>query len=273
MPIVYYLDYPCEVKEEVPPGRMLRLLYARDCSNAALNRARRSNPNVAPEDVVVSLTGNRNGVRRELMQTTADNVQRQVEPLEALAHKCKGCPAGVDGSSFGCRGKIEYPISMRAETLLMSRVHASGGDPSAHMLVNFCESNGITGNRAREMRQQKGTYFESHRTLTRRLPDGRKLNSNQVFELFLQPIGAIRPGHARFLLGMFELLDTGLPLDRPRDSLPHQFVIEREDAGMPVSRTGLRLFEQPADASTRQLIRYLSALLLAAEFGKDLWIK
>jgi hypothetical protein len=273
MAIVYYLDYPCPVKEEVAPGRMLRLLYAHERANAALNRARRDQPDISPEHALVTLSIKRGDNKRGLETTTVANVQRQFQQLEDLSHHCRGCRASVDGRTFGCRGRIEFPVSLRTETLLMSRIHAGGGDPTAGMLANYFENNGITGNRAAEMRKHSGVFFENRKALTRRLPDGRKISANQVFELFLQPPGPISSRHARFLLGMFDLLDADLPLDRPLDSLRNLFVVEHEDAGIVVSRVGLKLFEGHSERSTHQLENYLGALLLASELGHELWIK
>jgi len=272
MAIVYYLDFPCAVKEQVPPGRMLRLLYARERSNESLNRARRDHPDAKPHEVQVMLSIRQDG-RKSLTSATVESIERQFSELERLADHCKGCRGSVNGRAFGCRGRIDYPISLRAETLLMSRIHATGGDPTAGMLANYFENNGITGNRVREMRKLPGVFFESSKALTRRLPDGRKLSANQVFELFLEPDRAISSRHARFLLGMFDLLDADLPLEHSLESLPHLFVVEHADAGMTVSRVGLRLFESQQDRATRQLENFLGALLMASELGHDLWIK
>ncbi|MCB9895492.1 MAG: hypothetical protein H6839_13675 [Planctomycetes bacterium] len=273
MSIVYYLDFPCEVKEQVKPGRMLRLLYARERANEAVNRARKADPDVKPEKVKVDLTIKGEDRTGQLKVTNAAEIQKQYAELDVLAPVCKDCRARIEPQSFGCRGRIDFPISLKAEALLMGRVHASHGDPTGSMLCNYFESNGITGNRTAEMRKLKDVFFEGTLPLVRRLDDGRRISSNQVFELFFLT-DKVSAKHARFLLGMFDLYEPNLPLDRGLHSLPNLFVIEREEAGMPVSRVGLRLqASKEDDRSTRQLQNFFGALLFATEYNCDLWVK
>ena len=155
----------------------------------------------------------------------------------------------------------------------MARVRDSHGDPTASMLCNYFESNGITGNRTAEMRKLPDVWFEGDKPLVRRLDDGRRISSNQVFELFFLT-GQVSSKHARFLLGMFDLYLGNLPLEKALHSLPNLFVIEREESGMPVSRVGLSLKENPDDdRSTRQIQNFLGGLLFASEYNCDLWVK
>lgn len=273
MSIVYYLDFPCPVKEQVKPGRMLRLLYARERANEAINRARKSDPDISPEKVRVELTIKAEDRTGQLKVSNAAEIQRQYAELESLAHHCKDCRARIEPQSFGCRGRIDFPFSMKSEALLMGRVRASHGDPTAGMLCNYFESNGITGNRTAEMRKLPGVFFEGDKPLVRRLEDGRRISSNQIFELFFLTDN-ITSKHARFLLGMFDLYERELPLDRPLGSLPNLFVIEREELGTPVSRVGLRLTtEKGEDRCTRQLQNFLGGLLFGTEYDCDVWVK
>lgn len=272
MSIIYYLDFPCAVKDNVRPGRMLRLLYGRERANEALNRARKEAPDARPEDIRVELSLKDSDGNVNLVTTTAADIQRQYGELERHSHHCIECRARVESHAFGCRGRIDFPFSLKAETMLMQRVRASDGDPTAGMLANYFENNGITGNRAADMRNLPGVFFESGMPLVRRLGDNRRVSSNQVFELFFQT-GHVTPRHARFLLGMFDLLEPNLPIDRPLNSLPNLFVVEKEEAGMVVQRIGLKVKSGEPDPCTRQLENFLGGLLLASELGHDLWVK
>jgi hypothetical protein len=273
MSIVYYLDFPCEVKEQVRPGRMLRLLYARERANEALNKARKKNPEAKPEDVRVDLTVKDKKRMGTLVSASVAEIQTQYAELDALAHHCKECRARIEPQSFGCRGRIDFPFSRKAEALLMARIRDSGGDPTAGMLANYFENNGITGNQPAEMRKLPGVWFDHDKPLVRKLADGRRISSNQVFELFFLTEN-IGHKHARFLLGMFDLLKQDLPLERPLHSLPNLFVIEREDEGMPIKRVGLDLRESASDdRCTRQLQNFFGGLLFASEFEVDMWVK
>jgi hypothetical protein len=272
MPIIYYLDYPCPVKEQIPPGRMLRLLYGRERASEALARARKEDLHVSPEQVRVDLSLKDKDRTKQLVGTTVAEVERQFSELDAHSHHCLECRARIEDHSFGCRGRIDFPFSLRAETMLMSRIHESHGDPTASMLANYFENNGITGNRAADMRNLPGVFFESNKPLVRRMQDGRRISSNQVFELFFQS-GTIGRNHARFLLGMFELLDADLPIAPPLKSLPNLFVVEREEAGLLVQRVGLTLKEGERDPCARQLENFLGGLLLSSELGHELLVK
>jgi hypothetical protein len=272
MPIVYYLDYPCAVKQVVRPGRMLRLLYARDVARDALLRAREQNPQIDAADVRMELSLKDEGGKGRLVSATAAEVAEQYYELEVLKQHCSGCRANILSADFGCRARINFPFSLKAEKLLMRRVRHSSGDPTATMLANYFENNGITGNRAASMRNLPGVFFESDKPLVRRLDDGRRVSSNQVFELFFQH-GVISPKHARFLLGMLDLVDFALPVGPPLQELPNLFVVEKEDAGVVVGRVGLRFSELDSEPGTRQLQQFLGGLLLASELGHEIWVK
>jgi hypothetical protein len=272
MPIIYYLDYPCPVKEQVPPGRMLRLIYGRERANEALHRARQANPDVQPHDVKVDLSLKDHDRTSHLVTTTVAEVEQQYAELDRHAYHCIDCRAKIENHSFGCRGCIDYPFSQAAERMFMSRIHASHGDPTAGMLANYFENNGITGNCAADKRNLPGVFFESDKPLVRRFEDGRRISSNQVFELFFET-GRITPNHARFLLGMFELLEANLPLHPPLDNLPNLFVVEKQESGMVVERVGLKLSAGQVDPCTRQVENFLGGLLLSSELGHDLLIK
>lgn len=273
MSIIFYVDYPCPVKETVKPGRMLRLLYGRERANEAVNKARRDKPDVTPEQVMVNLSLSDGAGTKELKRVSAAEVHRQVAELDALADHCRDCKARVDRQSFGCRSRIDFPFTLKAEAFLMGLIHAKDGDPTPTLLCNYLESNGIVGNQTAEMRKLPGLWFESDKPLVRRFADDRKLSANQLFELLFLT-GQISPKHARFLLGLLGLYAGNLPLDRGLYSLPNLFVVEKEESGMVTSRAGLNLSDNSKDdRCTKQIQNYFGALLLGAELGCDVWVK
>lgn len=273
MSIIYYVDYACPVKESVKPGRMLRLLYARERANEALNKARHDQPQAAPEQVMVNLSLGAGDGTKELRRLSAADILKQYEPLAALSGHCRDCKARVERQNFGCRSRVDFPITFKAEAFLMGLIHARDGDPTPTLLCNYLESNGIVGNEPAEMRKLPGVWFESDKPLVRRFADGRRLSANQLFELLFLT-GQISPKHARFVLGLLGLYAGNLPLDRGLYSLPNLFVVEREEAGMVVSRAGLNLSDNSQDdRCTKQLQNYFGALLLGAELGCDVWVK
>lgn len=273
MALVYYIDYECEVKEQVPAGRFLRLLYARERANEAVNKARLSSQEANLDEVAVQLSIKDQDGKPQPRLTTAGAIIGQYSELDKYSSKCDSCKVKVESRSFGCRNAIEYPISLKAEAFIMSLIHEKGGDPSLAMLMNYIESNGITGNRANEMRKLPKVFFESDKPLARRMADGRKLTSDHMFELLFQH-EQINSTHARFLLGMLDLYTDTLPFDRELEQLPEVFIIEKEDSGLVISRVGLKIYSKPSeDLSTRQIQNFFASLLLAHEFDSDLWVK
>ena len=272
MPIVYYVDYACPVKEAVKPGRMLRLLYARERANEAVNKARKEDPEVRPEEVSVSLSL-RGDEGKSLRRMAASDVLGQFSALEKLSGHCSDCRARVEHYPFGCRARIDFPITLRAEAFLMGLVHAQGADPTPTLLCNYLENNGMVGTRTAEMRKLPGVFFESDKPLVRRFADDRRLSVNQLFELLFLT-DRISSRHARFLLGLLGLYTDSLPLTPELHNLPNLFVVEKEDSGMLVKRAGLNLSETPdADRCTRQMQNFFGALLLGSELDCDVWVK
>ena len=273
MALIYYIDYPCEVKEQVPPGRLLRLLYARERANEAVNKARREDGITDSDPVEVQLTIKDETGKKITKQSTAGEIRKQYAELEPFSHHCTDCRVKVDSRNFGCRSTIEYPISLKAEAFIMGLIHEKGGDPTTAMLMNYLENNGITGNRANEMRKLPKVFFESNMPLARRLNDGRKLTADHLFELLFQH-DRINTTQARFILGMLELYTDTLAFDRPLEQLPEMFVLEKMESGLVTSRTGLKIYSDALDdRSTKQIHNYFYALFLAFEFKADVWIK
>jgi len=271
--ITYYVDYPCPVKEAIKPGRMLRLLYARERANEAMNRARRGESKTQPQDVKVALSLRDDTGCKELRTLSAADIYGQYAALENLADHCRTCRARIEPQSFGCRSKLDFPISFKAEAFLMGLIHAKDGDPTPTLLCNYLESNGMAGNQTADLRKLPGVFFESDKPLVRRFSDGRRLSVNQLFELLFLT-GQITPRHGRLLLGLLGLYAGNLPLDRGLYSLPNLFVVEKEENGMVTSRAGLNLSENiQDDRSTKQIQNFFGALLIGTELGCDTWVK
>lgn len=273
MPIVYYVDYACPVKESVKPGRMLRLLYARERAHEALHKARREKPDAKAEDVQVSLSLKGESGGKHLRNMPVAEVLKQFAILERFSEHCTDCRARVEHYPFGCRARVDFPISFKAEAFLMGLIHARDGDPTPTLLCNYLENNGMVGTRPSEMRKLAGMFFESEKPLVRRFADGRRLSINQLFELlFLTE--RISTRHARFLLGLLGIYTDQIPLGPPLEHLPNLFIVEKEDAGLKIGRAGLTLTESPeADRSTRQVQNFFGGLLLGSELGCDVWVK
>ena len=270
MAITYLIDLDCPVKQAVRPAKMLRLLYQRERANEAVNKARKKDASVRPEQVKLRVPLAVKSGKPQLADTTAGEVLTRFAELEALSHHCRECPARALPLAFGCRGEIEFPLSLRAEAWLMGLVHGAAGDPVPRMLLNYVASNGIVGNRVAEMRRTPGIFFESKKALTRRYETGEKLSINQLFELLFMT-ERISSGHARFLLGLFELYEGNLPLDGRVQDFSGLRVFEKRDAGALVSRSGVKALTEPSDdRAMRGIKEFFQAMFLAHELGAGL---
>lgn len=270
MAITYLIDLSCPVKAHVRTSKMLRLLYQRDRAHEALNKARKRNPQVAAAEVKVLVSLKDSTGKPSLAATNAADVISRFSELDVQSHHCRQCQARVIPQAFGCRGEIEFPISLRAEAWLMGLVHGQASDPTPKMLLSYLASNGIVGHRPKEMRHVPGIFFESNKSLTRRYASGEKLSIDQVLELlFLTE--KISPRHARFLLGMFDLYEGNLPLDGDLNSFSGVRVFEKTADGRAVSRAGVRTESDALDdRSLREIKQFFYAMLMACELDAEL---
>ncbi len=267
MAITYLIDFDCPVKQAMRPAKMLRLIYQRERANEAFNKTRKKDPGAKPEDVKVRVPVAVKSGPPQIAETTAAEILGRFAELDALSHHCRECPARGLPMAFGCRGEIEFPISLRAEAWLMGLVHGESGDPVPRMLLNYLASNGIVGNRVAEMRRTPEVFFESKKALTRRYDSGEKLSINQIFELLFMT-EKISAGHARFLLGMFELYEGNLPNDGRVEDFSNLRVFEKREAGAVVSRSGVKALPAATDdRSMREMKQYFQAMFLAHELG------
>lgn len=270
MAITYLIDLECPVKQTVRPAKMLRLLYQRERANEALNKARKKDPAVKPEQVKVKVPVAVKQGPPQLAETDAGEILARFAELDGQAHHCRECQARVIPTAFACRGEIEFPLSLRAEAWLMGLVRGQAGDPVPRMLLNYLASNGIMGNRVAEMRRMPGIFFESKKALTRRYDSGEKLSINQLFELLFMT-EKISSGHARFLLGLFELYEGNLPLDGRAQDFSSLRLFEKREAGALVSRSGVKALAEPSDdRAMREIKEFFQAMFLAHELGASL---
>lgn len=270
MSIAYLIDLPCAVKKFVPASRIMRLLYQREQALAALNRARGKSAEVDPNNVAVRLTLKDKKGRTHAVKTTVASISKDFAMLEPHGELCRECPARIARQPFGCRGVIDYPISLKGEALLMGMVHGVMDDPGPKLLMNYFDSNGILGHRVEEMRRTADIFFQSRKALVRRYGGEARLNVNQLIELFFLS-GNIDPKKGRLLLGLMELYESNLPLVAPLEVFKHRFVYEHARDGKPSYRNALRIHSsRDDDISERQIKDFFRALFLACELDCNL---
>lgn len=191
MSIDYMILYPCDIRKNMPPEQMWRLLAARNRARAAVAELRRANPALSEEAIIADckLTVD---VRQAdgtvgAQQIGVSELVAQAAPLERLAPLCKGCPARVRDRSFGCTGHVNYPISSAVEEFLVSRLPEDHKAPTLKALLGLLEEQGILG-RQIDVQRNDATRYE------RRAPALRKwgswlsrktVSSSQILQLLL----------------------------------------------------------------------------------------
>ncbi|MCC6573810.1 MAG: hypothetical protein IT462_08465 [Planctomycetes bacterium] len=265
MSITYLIDLPCPVKKHVPASRIMRLVYEREQALLALNRARKKNVDVDAADVHVRLTLKDKQGKAHAVKTTVAAVSIDYAELEPHGEHCKACPARVHKQAFGCRGVLDFPVTLKGEALLMGMIHGVMDDPGPKVLLNYLDSNGILGHQVEEMRRTGDIFFQSKKPLVRRYENDVKLSANQLFELLFLS-GTITWQHGRFLLGLMDLYEANLPLIAPLDSFKDKFVYEHMRDGKPSYRNAIKIVSSPEDDNCeRQIKDFLRALFLACE--------
>ncbi len=143
----------------------------------------------------------------------------QIPDLKSNEHHCANCPIS-SGSTFGCIGFLNYPISARCEQWLATLVQASikKGTPYS-MMVEFIEDQKISGSQLNQMRQHGDQFFESSSPIKivtmKSFFKSKSINLDQVWEMILLS-GQMQTTHMNYLLMML----GGVATDDQKPTVP-----------------------------------------------------
>lgn len=131
---------------------------------------------------------------------TVAELDRQSQVLAPHVATCKGCPANLLGSAFGCYDSVPYPIPAAVEEWLMDRVQAPdtvGGTFLHRAIADFR----YDGSAVRSYRERK--LFEAPSPPTRSWKTGwfssKTVNADQLWHAMLA-VGPIAPSHGMMVL-------------------------------------------------------------------------
>lgn len=134
------------------------------------------------------------------VDVTIAELDRQSTVLAPHIPKCKGCPANLLGSSFGCYDSVSYPIPTAVEEWLMDRVQAPdtvGGTFLHKAIADF----GYDGSAVRSYRQRQ--LFEASTPPSRSWKTGwfssKTVHADQLWHAMLG-VGPIAPAHGFMVL-------------------------------------------------------------------------
>jgi hypothetical protein len=161
----YAVQYPCDVRSQMTDAQLLAMVKMRRGAENAISHIMQSQPGLPREQVlayemVMPILGP-DGVHKQTA-VPLSQVMTLVEPLNALAAKCRNCAANLNVlGTFGCISNVNYPLSAEAEEWLVSRLPDDAKDPQLQMLFKYIEDFGIDGKPVDAQRSRRELYVLS----------------------------------------------------------------------------------------------------------------
>ncbi|MFC9895010.1 hypothetical protein ACFVMC_15095 [Nocardia sp. NPDC127579] len=183
MALDYVVDLPCRPKQALGTEKILELLILRGAAMFTLDQhrhnARRPWRRMTFRNMVTRPTGT---VKVESSVTKA---LEQAAQLDAFVDDCLACPANNDRQSgFGCYGRVNYPLDLATEEMLLSMLpdDLTAGGAGTEFKAGW-DYFDWDGSQAAEARAASRTFFESPVAPVRQWPTGEILTGDQVFEM------------------------------------------------------------------------------------------
>ncbi len=214
MAIDYAITRACDPRRHFGGGNveqgtieLLEKLKARGRASTIREFARTKGIDVSGQKVTMNVHDrDGNPVQK---QVTLAELELEAKDLESQAAACAGCPANVLGQAYGCYATIHYPISAAGEAWLISRVQPPG-TLGAAMCADYLSEFGVTGERAKQLRQ--GGNFESRQATKATLKKGFlksvSVSSDQLFEAMFLSGNMLSPSHCLGILLWFDAVQV-----------------------------------------------------------------
>lgn len=209
MSIEYIIDAACAPKESLSIEGLVALVKRRDQTATIIQLLRQRGDQRPPEQMAYTRVVARPGGPVE-EQVNVGAALMETAQLDGLAHHCEGCPANQRMTPFGCYGSVAYPISIKAETWLMSLLPNDLKSAAGHVLRSAVTDFKYSGGMFLEMRKN-ATFFESRTHVSRKWgtwPFAWVLTSDQVLQM-LFGVGNLQPSHAKMMSLILGLIQTG----------------------------------------------------------------
>jgi hypothetical protein len=212
----YIVDLDCPVKQAIPTGELTRLLKSREQARAVIELARRSGDKRSPDELTITIQHH----TPEGTQSQPVSIAQLLEGtqrLDALATHCRGCPANVGSTPFGCYGVIPYPIRGETEDWVLERLPEDLDGTAGRLLRATLDGWGCDGTPLKRMRPDP-MFFERRKAASRRWGSwwkGWRLDSNVVLEVLLCH-EALEPTDCVLLTVIFGLVPEDVGLDDAR---------------------------------------------------------
>lgn len=214
MAIDFALQKPCAARRHTPEVKLRAMVRYWGIAEFAMAQFREKFPHADNETLASKCTieiavKGPDGVAKQT-QVTVGQLLDVIEPLSELDGECKGCPANVSGRSFGCIGKVNYPIRKEAEDWLLARLPDDAKDTNLAELLQYLADLGIDGAPV-EAQRARSRMFERRETAVRKwggwFGGKKQVTSSQLLHLlaFGEAIGPEQAQLYTRLLGLARL--------------------------------------------------------------------
>lgn len=197
MGIDYSIGYGCVPKEQLTTDGIIQRLKAGERAASIIEFYRQNDDQRSIEHMGGEVTLRTGDGESETRTVLVKDLLAERNELEDFASYCEGCPANRINRSFGCIGRINYPISAQVELWMLYQL-PSPEEPLPYLLLSKAEEMGLTGAAARQYRHQEGIIFQNPDTMGREYPE-MKITADQLFELLFL-LGTIQPKRAVMIL-------------------------------------------------------------------------
>lgn len=171
MAIDFALQKSCSARRHTPEVKLRSMVSHADIAGVAIAQFREKFPHADNETLTAKCTVEIDVKRPDgtIIQTqvTVGRLQDMIAPLAELDGECKGCPANVSGRSFGCIGKVGYPIRKEIEEWLLARLPDDAKDANLALLLKHLADLGIDGAPVEEQRS-RARMFERREAAVRK---------------------------------------------------------------------------------------------------------
>ncbi|MDR7269339.1 hypothetical protein J2X20_001968 [Pelomonas saccharophila] len=233
MAIDFALQKPCAARRHTPEVKLRSMVRHWGIAEFAIAQFREKFPHADNETLATKCTveiavKGPDGLAIQT-QVTIGQLLDMIEPLSELDGECKGCPANVSGRSFGCIGKVNYPISKEAEDWLLARLPDDAKDANLVLLLKYLADLDIDGAPV-EAQRSRSRMFERKEAAVRKwggwFGSKAQITSSQLLQM-LAFSEAIGPEQAQLYTRLLGLAKVGAEPASPSNTVEQLKILLR----------------------------------------------
>jgi len=188
MAIDFSVQLPCAVRKSIPEAKLRTMVSHWGLAEFAIGKLKQTYPQhdmakIVQYSVEIGVRTPQ-GTTKQTPVTIAQ-ILTMIAPLQEVKAHCEGCPANVSERSFGCIGKVNYPIKNEAEQWLLARLPDDAKGPDLSLLLQFISDMEIDGAPV-DSRRTNPHMFESKTPALRKwggLFNKKQISSSQIIHM------------------------------------------------------------------------------------------